>query len=70
MIIKSCRKIFDVGMVKNECGQPVDETLKLIVSQKWTDEITDFLHAGTNSGQPKGDSMIFGWEWSKMVMAF
>ena len=30
---------------------------------------TDFLHAGTNLGKIKVDSMIFGWLWSKMAMA-
>ena len=29
-----------------------------------------FLHAGTNSGKLKVDSMIFGWTWSKMATAF
>ena len=33
-------------------------------------EETDFLHAATNSGKLKVDSMIFGWAWSKMAMAF
>ena len=28
------------------------------------------MHAGTNSGKLKVDSMIFMWTWSKMVMAF
>ena len=33
-------------------------------------EQTDFLLAGTNSGKLKVDSIIFGWAWSKMAMAF
>ena len=33
-------------------------------------EETDFLYAGTNSGKLNVDSIIFGWVWSKMAMAF
>ena len=33
-------------------------------------ESTDLLNAGANSGNLKGASMIFGWAWSKMGMAF
>ena len=29
-----------------------------------------FLHAVTNSGKLKVDSMIFDWAWSKMEVAF
>ena len=57
-------------MVKNGCGQSGHRNLKLTVSKKKQIEETDFLHAGTNSGKPKVDAMIFGWVWSKMVMAF
>ena len=35
-------------MVKNGCGQSGPWSLKLTVSEDWTDG-TDFLHAGTNS---------------------
>ena len=28
------------------------------------------LHAGTNLGKLKVDSMIFGWVWSKMAEVF
>ena len=38
-------------MVKNICGQSGNGTLKLTVSQK--SSITNFLHAGTNSGKLK-----------------
>ena len=34
-------------MVRNGCGQSSGRTLKLTVSEEWTDRITDFLHAGT-----------------------
>ena len=34
-------------------------TLKLTVSQNWTDGITWFLHAGTNLGRLKVGSIIF-----------
>ena len=30
-------------------------------------ELTDLLHAGTNSGKLKVDSVIFGWVWSKIA---
>ena len=33
-------------------------------------EWTDFLHAGTNSGKLKVDSIIFVWAMSKMAVAF
>ena len=49
-------------MVKNGCDQSGHG------AQKWTDGIKSFLHAGTNSGKLKVDSIIFGW--SKMAMAF
>ena len=49
-------------MVKNGCGQSGHGNLKLTVS--------DFLHAGTNSGKLKADSVIFGWALSKITMAF
>ena len=32
-----------MGMVKNGCGQSCHSTLKLFVSQKWTDGINWFL---------------------------
>ena len=31
---------------------------------------TGFLHAGTNSGKLKVDSLIFGWPCSKMAVVF
>ena len=40
-------------MVKNGYGQSDHGTLKLTVFQKWTDKITDFLHAGRNSKKTK-----------------
>ena len=32
-------------------------------------ELTDFLHAGTNSCKLKGASKFLAWEWSKMCVA-
>ena len=32
-------------------------------------ELTDFLHADTNSGKIKVASVILGWVWLKMGMA-
>ena len=51
-------------MVKNGCGQPGHGTLKLEV---WH---AGFLHAGTDSGELKVDSIIFGCIWSKMAVVF
>ena len=61
---------FWLNMVKNGCGHSCLGNLKMAVSQKWTDSITDFLHAGINSGKLKVDSKIFGWAESEMAMAF
>ena len=63
--IKSSSKFFWVGIVKNGCGQSGHGTLKLTVSSKLV-----FLHAGTNSGKLKVNSMIFGWVCSKMALVF
>ena len=41
------------------------DSIKLAVSS-----ILVFLHSGTNSGELKVDSMIFGWAWSKMAEVF
>ena len=45
-----------MDMVRNDCGQSGHGTLELTVSQEWTDEKTDFLHADTNSGKLNVDS--------------
>ena len=37
--LKVGQKFFGVSMVKNGCGQSGHKTLKLTVSQKWTDGI-------------------------------
>ena len=52
-------------MVKNEYGQSGLWTLR---NEQM--ELTDFLHAGINSGEIKVDSMMYWWAWSKMIMAF
>ena len=49
-------------IVKNECGQSGHRT------QRWTDGIKSFFHAGTNSGKLKVDSIRLGgcgqkWLW-------
>ena len=59
--------MFWVRIVKNGCGQSVHGILRLTVS--WKLNGVDFLHASSNSGKLKVDSMIFGRVWSKMVMA-
>ena len=61
--------IFGVGMVKNECGQSGDGTLKLTVSEEWTDGTTPFLHVGADSQKLKADQFFEGWAWSKMGVA-
>ena len=51
--IKSWSKLFWLGMVKNGCGQSDLWTPKLLyVKNEWM-ELTDFLHAGTNSHRLK-----------------
>ena len=47
-------------MVKNGCGQSNHGSLKYI---------TDFLHASTNAGRLKVDSIIFECALSKMAVA-
>ena len=69
MQIKMWLKIFAVGMVENGCGQSGDGTVKLTISQEWTDGITDFLHVDTNSQKLKAYHKFFGWAWLKMGMA-
>ena len=46
-------------MVKNECGQSGDGTLKLNVSEEWTDGGTDFLHVGTDSQKQIHQNFFF-----------
>ena len=56
-------KFFWFGMVKNECDQSGLGVLRLTVSEKRTWKKLIFLQVGTNS-------MIFGWTWSKIAVAF
>ena len=56
-------------MIRNGCGQSGGGTLKLTVSEKWTDGITDFLHVDTDSQKLKADQNFFGRAWSKMDVA-
>ena len=37
-------EVLGVGMVKNECDQSCYQTLKLTVSEEWTDEIKRFFY--------------------------
>ena len=67
--LKTDQKSFGWQFIKNGCLQSGRGTLKLTVSQKWTVGIKGFSHVGINSGKLKVDLMIFGWAWSKMVMA-
>ena len=51
------------------CDQSGFWTLKLTVSQKWTDGISWFLCTVTNSCKLKGDQKFLEWTWSKMGVA-
>ena len=62
---KSFGKCFGWAMSKYGCSQFGLWTLKLIVSQEWTDGINWFLHFFANSRKFK-DWKFFGWTWSKM----
>ena len=55
--------------VKNRYGQSALWTLKLTVSQEWTNEINSFLHAGTSLCKLKGDWKFLGFAWSKKDVA-
>ena len=57
--------IFGVDMSKHECGQSGDGTLKLTVSEEWTEEI-NFLYVNVNSQKLKTDQKLLGWVSSKM----
>ena len=67
--IKKWLKIFRVSMVKNGCGQHGDATLKLTVSQKWTDGIKWFFACWYRFTKIKSWSKFFMWAWSKMGVA-
>ena len=70
MQIKRRSKILGVDMVKNDgCGQSGDGTLKLTVSEEWTDGRTDILPVDTDSQILKADQIFFEWAWSKMGVA-
>ena len=49
-----------MGLVKNGCGQSGDRTLKLTVSQEWTDGITDFVNVDTDSQKIKAYKFFWG----------
>ena len=63
----SCKLKSVVGI--KECGQPGKGTLKLTLSEEWTDGITNFLHFNTYSQKLKAHQNFFGWAWSKMCVA-
>ena len=50
-------------MVRNGCSLSGDGTLILTLSTEWTDEITDFLQADTDSKKLKADQNFFEWAW-------
>ena len=50
-----------MDIVKNKCDQSGDGTLKLTVSEEWTDGITNSLHVDSDSQKLKADNNFFGW---------
>ena len=54
-------KVLGLGMVKTGCDQSCDGTLKLTVSEEWTDGINWFLHVDTDSQKLKADQTFFWW---------
>ena len=55
-------------VVKNGCGQSGYRTLKLTISQEYTDGVSRFFNAGANSGKLQVASIMLGghgqkWEW-------
>ena len=44
-------------------GQSGGRTLKLTVSEEWTDGITDFLHFSTDLRRLKTDQRFLWWVW-------
>ena len=63
--LKADQNFFGWAFFKNRCDQFGHATLKLNRLNK-----VIFFHAGMDSGKFKVDSMIFGWVWLKMAMAF
>ena len=54
-------KVLGLGMVKTGYDQACDGTLKLTVSEEWTDGINWFLHVDTDSQKLKADQNFFRW---------
>ena len=52
-------KVLEVGMVKTGCGQSCDGTLKLTVSEQWTDGINWFFACWYRFKKIKSWSKIF-----------
>ena len=50
-------KVLGIGMVKNGCDQSCNVTLKLTVSEEWTDGINWFF---ADSQKLKADQKMFG----------
>ena len=48
-------------MVKNGFDKSCYGTLKLTVSEEWTDGINEFLHVDADSQKLKADQKYFGW---------
>ena len=61
--------MLEVGMVKNGCGQPCDETLKLTVSVEWTDGINWYFACCYRFSKLKAGQKFIRWACSKMGVA-
>ena len=53
-------------MVRKGCGQSGQETLKLTLSEEWTEGVNWFFYVYTNSQKVKVDREFFKWALSKM----
>ena len=62
---------FWVSLVKNERDQSGNGTLKLTVSEEWTDGIYKLIFCMLirNHQKLKADQKILGWTWPKMGSA-
>ena len=69
--IKSWLKIVWLGIIifDQSCLWTLKLTLKLTVSQEWTNGINWFLHVDTDLQKLKANQKFIVWAWSKIVAA-
>ena len=71
MEIKSLLKNTWVGVVKKSVLPLCSQYSKIgCISRTLINGVNCFLDAYTNSGKLKFTSIIFGWSWSKIGLAF